>query len=872
MTMAWLSASEGLRLFLEFLIKSTSVLAAGIFLAWVLRRRSASLRHFVLTFFLAGLLLLPALSSLHWGWETGLLPAGPPGPVQDRQADGDGTSAMAGYDAGILNAGGIPPGPLGKQKTDALAGQFITSLSTPAGGNENGAATEDSPKLPAPPGAIVRAARVALPPLWAAGILYFLLRIAMGLRGANRLTREGEPVRDPAWRILLARLLDLLGLRRTVHLRSHDDVVVPLTWGIVRPVILVPSGYEAWTEGQRSSALLHELSHIKRADFLVMMVVRMSLALFWFNPLAWVVFGMMRKEQEKACDELVLRTGLKPSAYAANLLLFRKASGLRWDPSTALLGMFGRSSLNERLAAILKQKLTLKEVGMKTKIMFGIVAVLAVAVIGVAKPEMTANGAADAAILNGTVAAGLFQDPASVSEGVILSEEAVEMIGEDGNAEIGLQESPTLEPRVTGQTQAQEKEKQEKEKQEQEKAKEKADERTILITTKEGKEIPIEITIVGVGGKDQKTIKVDKSIVLKRGSEGELVILGPDGKEIEVVKGDPIRLHLKEGNIQILKEGEPLKIEGKALKLARELEGGRIAVTVKEGEEGKAVTYSFVPEGSEKGGEIIISKGAIGFIGEGADKGEVNLKFVPGKDGKEMVWVGKGDVKPHAFVVSEVDVKPHITLVEEGDARIHVDVDAVTDVKPRIAWTVREDEQELKKKLEELRKTLEKVKAKELELADLEKALDEMEAELKEHEEEFKAVKLRFSDKPITYSAVRKKVDEKGNVALWIGEGDAPRSVTITTGKKGSFSMAIAAGASGMTRENYERIVDRIKKELPEGYEVEADYDSDFKEKSGVLTLKISGPEGTTGVSSELAKKLAEILKEEIKKESADKS
>ena len=62
-----------------------------------------------------------------------------------------------------------------------------------------------------------------------------------------------------------------------------------------------------------------------------------------------------------------------------------------------------------------------------------------------------------------------------------------------------------------------------------------------------------------------------------------------------------------------------------------------------------------------------------------------------------------------------------------------------------------------------------------------------------------------------------------------------------------------------------------VKKELPEGYEIESDFESDVKEKSGVITLKIKGPDSEKGVSTKLAKKLAEALKEAIKKETADK-
>ncbi len=844
MTMPWVSSSEPVRLLLELLIKSTAVLSFGILLAFLLRKRSASLRHFVLTFFLVGLLLLPALTRVEFGWRTGLLPAPAAEAVRNGQTGGEAAiDGGAGELGSRFRLGGTDSPPASK---DGRARDGSSGIAAVAPESATLEATPSSPRGSVLP----RALQISVALLWAMGLAVILARLVLGFHGAYRLTREGDWVRDPAWRILLDRFLTLLGLRRPVRLKSHAEVAVPLTWGFVRPVILIPAGHEAWTEGQRSSALLHELSHIKRADFLVMVLVRLSLAVFWWNPLAWAVTGMLKKEQEKACDELVLRTGLKPSTYAANLLLFRNAAGLRWDPSAAFLGLFGRASLNERLAAILRQKLILKEVGMKTKILLAMITVLAVAAVGIARPGASPAPTSDVSTLTGAVALGLIEDPVPAvnqAPGAVPAEAVASgMLQADAQA-------ADVAP-------AQEKEKQEKEKAEQEEV------RTIVITSKDGKKIPIEITIVGADS--EKTIKVDKSVVLKRGDKGEFILLGPDGKEIEVLKGEPIRIQIKDADIQVLGGDKALKItEGGSLKLVMEEDKGRIGWVIKEGEEGKEVTYRLLPQGELKGGSFYISGGAIGYVRKDDESGEVHITIGTKKDGKEITWVSKSDIEPRAFLVSEVKAEPHVTIVGKGDAKPFVTVKTVTDVKPEIAWTVKEDEQELRKQLEELRATLEKVKAKELDLSALEKALDKMEAELKEREEDLKTVAVRIREKPVNYSVVRRTDVPKSEVALWIGEGEAPRAVTITTGKKGDFSMAIAASGSEISREAYERIVESVRKELPEGYELESDFDSDVKGKAGVITLKIKGPDDKSGVATEVAKKLAEALKSAIKRE-----
>jgi len=795
MNMAWLSGSGTTQLFIELFIKSSAVLAAAILIVLLCRKASASLKHFVLTFFLTGLLILPALIPVRLGWETGLLPA--------RTSD----TVLYGKEAGVGEETFKSAPNTGAQAMAATDGNAPLATPGPGTGSARVAGATDVSLESSGLNAVTRETfgrgfGLALSVIWAAGFGLLLLRLAAGLQGAHRLTREGRFVSDPAWRILLQRFLIMLGLRRTVRLKSHGDVAVPLTWGFLRPVILIPADHNGWTDGQRSSALLHELSHIKRADFLVTMIVRLSLAVFWWNPAAWVAFGILRKEQEKACDELVLRTGLKPSTYAANLLLFRKAAGLRWNPSAALLGLSGRASLNERLTAILKQKLILKEVAMKNKIMIGIVAVLAVAVIGMARPgefpekrevkaDIVLDAAADAVM---PVENHIAAEPESLAEVVVQAESRDDVKTED---------AATLQEQVEQEHQHQEYQTQEKETQEKEKAEKKAV-KTIVITSKEGKDIPLELTIIE--GDTEKTIKAGKSVALKRGDKGELILLGPEGKEIEVLKGDPIRLLVKEGDIELLEGDKAVKV----------IEGG-------------------------------------------------SLKLVTEKDKGEIIWVGKADVEPHVVVVGKASAEPRIAFIGEDKGKPNVVVKTVTDVKPHITWKAVKDDYEFQKKLEELRKTLEKVKAKELELSALEEALNKIEAELKERGQALKALEVQAVDKPVAYTIVKKGADEKGDAAVWISGDEAARPVTITTAKKGDFSMAVALGVKSLDRETYARIVDQVRKALPEGYDIEADYDADFKEKAGVLTLKIKGPADKPGVPAEVAEKLAEVLKQAIK-------
>jgi beta-lactamase regulating signal transducer with metallopeptidase domain len=395
--------------------------------------------------------------------------------------------------------------------------------------------------------------------LWSAGLAALVLRLIVGLAGAVRLTREATALGGPAWQAILHRFLSLVALGRPIRLKSHPRILVPLTWGWRKPVVLMPADTEGWTEEERSSALLHELSHIKRADFVVTLLVRLSMAVYWFNPLCWIVYRELRKEQEIACDELVLRAGIRPSTYAASLLALRRSAGFRWNPSAALLGMLGKGSFNERLAAILGQKLTIKEVKMKTRITLAAAVVLAVAMIGAARPAAGIGQTSAAA----TVVESALPAPAPVE--VVLPE--------------------------AGQEKAAVKEK--------EKAK---TEKKVTVEVKEGVETPIVITITD--GHAVKTLTLDKPLTITTKEKGDVLVMTSEGKEIEVLEGAPLKLEIVGGDIQVVEGGKALKVgEHGALTIVKEGEPA-IAWTVKEpGKEGavwvtkefSGKTYAFSP-------------------------------------------------------------------------------------------------------------------------------------------------------------------------------------------------------------------------------------------------------------------------------------
>ena len=365
--MEFLAEIKGLDLISEFFIKSSVILIFTFVLVFLFRKKSASLRHFLLSVSLISLLLFPFLSTLNKGWETGLLPT---------WHTGEGRSQISQrWDQHRQKT--IPSSSI----SSSLADQQLQALKLEKNSRFNFFLSKYSTSK--------GFFGLLLVAIWSAGLIVLLFRIFIGLYGAHRLTRQGKEISDSSWRQLLNHFLEAISIKRKISLFSHKNVNIPLTWGVIKPVVILPTESRNWTQDQRSSALFHELSHIKRYDFLVKIFARCSIALYWFNPLSWFAFRMMKKEQEKACDELVLKTGVKPSTYAVNLLSIKKAGQFHWNPPTAALGAVGKSQLNERLVAILKQQLKPKEVNMKTKILLSSLIIMTIAFIGLAHPAQS---------------------------------------------------------------------------------------------------------------------------------------------------------------------------------------------------------------------------------------------------------------------------------------------------------------------------------------------------------------------------------------------------------------------------------------------------------------------------------------------------
>jgi hypothetical protein len=212
-----------------------------------------------------------------------------------------------------------------------------------------------------------------------------LARLLVGTLGVWRAARRAAPADDPAWVMLVQRIARELGIRRPVTLLIGRTGTVPVTWGVVYPVVLLPADADGWSEERRRAVLLHELAHVERFDALTHVLGQLALALFWFDPLVAYGVRRMRAERERACDDLVLAVGTRPTEYADDLLDLVRSLGEAPAPAAAL-AMARRSEFEGRLLAILDPAVPRGRTSRRATALAGAVVLLAVVPLAGMRP------------------------------------------------------------------------------------------------------------------------------------------------------------------------------------------------------------------------------------------------------------------------------------------------------------------------------------------------------------------------------------------------------------------------------------------------------------------------------------------------------
>ena len=316
---------------LSFLIACTvkiSLILSVTFLAVAsLRRNSSAMRHHVWAAAVVAMLLLPFCIALLPAWHS---------------------TALANTAAAMTSARAVAPA--------TTAPVLPTIIVNAVAGSSQ-----------------FNAFAIAVLALWAFGLLLFSTRLLVGLSRLAWLSTRSKPLFEDVWMHEVLNLSNSFGISRSVRLlECSNTLAMPLTWGVFRPVVILPGGAAQWPEERRRIVLSHELAHIARHDWLLQICAELVRALYWFHPLVWLAAARLRQESERACDDAVLLSGIAPSHYASQLLdLARalKSSGRAWSTALAIARP---TNLERRFAAMLNSSVNRNNPSKKTRLLISI--------------------------------------------------------------------------------------------------------------------------------------------------------------------------------------------------------------------------------------------------------------------------------------------------------------------------------------------------------------------------------------------------------------------------------------------------------------------------------------------------------------------
>lgn len=291
---------------IENSLKAALFFAAAWGLAFVLRRRSAALRHQVWLAALLASIALPFVAPVLPAWHSRTLT------VAVEHLAGAAPSASS----ASLNSG------------------FVVNA------------------VPAANHAAIWPGVLLL--IWIAGTALVLIRFAAGLAHMARVRARSKRLVDERSIRELTHVARAFRISRPIQLfESADPAAMPLAWGVLRPKVLLPVSAREWSDDRRRIVLCHELAHIARRDCAAQILGELARAMYWFNPLVWLAVYRLHRESECACDDAVLNAGIEPRHYADDLLALARV--LDKQPSAWLpaLAMARSTHFERRITAML---------------------------------------------------------------------------------------------------------------------------------------------------------------------------------------------------------------------------------------------------------------------------------------------------------------------------------------------------------------------------------------------------------------------------------------------------------------------------------------------------------------------------------------
>ena len=181
------------------------------------------------------------------------------------------------------------------------------------------------------------------------GVSGVLIYYAIGQIGLYRAFRNAERFNEP----ICDEVKDKIGIRRRVRFVRSERITGGLTYGTLFPVVVIGAGVDANNRLQTETVLIHELTHIRRLDTAKKLVLALTLALHWFNPLVWIMYRLAFEDIELGCDAESLRfLGMeRRKSYAVCLIDLEEKRAERFNAA-----FLSKSLVERRIRMIMSKK------------------------------------------------------------------------------------------------------------------------------------------------------------------------------------------------------------------------------------------------------------------------------------------------------------------------------------------------------------------------------------------------------------------------------------------------------------------------------------------------------------------------------------
>jgi len=346
------NAASGIqKMLLDMLLKGTIILFTAGIACLLLRKAAAAVRSMVWSLAMISLLLLPVLSGILPHWQARILPAE--------------TIEIPVYETSMVTDSGSIPVADHIEYTEMEVAQGYTGSLAIESKLECAAVTPISVAKQAEKHTILQRFSAVLSSMtvqnwlciiWGTGAVCALFPALSGLIWITFNSRRGACIVTGRMADIMQKNLETLHIRRPVRLlqwNGRRKLTMPTTWGIFRPVIVMPCEADDWPEARIRVAIMHELAHVQRMDWPAQILSRLVCAVYWFNPLVWFACRTMRMECERSCDDAVLQAGHTGTDYAEHLLDIVKSMCVKRHTALVTIPMARVSTVESRIRAIL---------------------------------------------------------------------------------------------------------------------------------------------------------------------------------------------------------------------------------------------------------------------------------------------------------------------------------------------------------------------------------------------------------------------------------------------------------------------------------------------------------------------------------------